>query len=127
MKSKKRVFQILADGSDRVPKFVMPVIQDRLANGQSIWLSTAIVASFAKFHDGVDETGKKIEIVDRMKHKLAILAQKLKKDSSLISKEQEIFGDLASNKAFVEAFKEIYGKLQEDGSEKTLDWLLAKS
>lgn len=101
------------------------MIQDRLAKRQSIWLSTAIVASFVFHVDGVDETGKKIEIVDRMKDKLEILSQKLKKDSSAISKEQEIFGDVASDEKFVETFKEIYEKLRTDGSKKTLDWLLA--
>lgn len=118
--------RLAVDGSDRVPKFVGPVIQDRIDQGQSIWLSTAIVASLATYLDGVNETGKEIEIADRMKDKLLVLAKKLKKDSSAISGEQEIFGDLVKNTTFVNTFKEIYEKIQKDGSRKTLDWLLAK-
>lgn len=105
---------------------MIPVIEDRIANGLSIWLSTAIVASFAFYLNGIDETGKKIEIVDRMKDKLEILPQKLKKDASAICNEQEIFGEIAGEKVFVDTFKEIYEKLEKDGTKKTLEWLLEK-
>lgn len=115
------------DGSDRILKFVMPVITDRLAKKESIWLSTAIVASFAKYLDGVDESGKKINIVDRMSGKLATLSQNLKRDSSLIKKESELFGDNVINQDFVEIFHEIYEKLCKDGSKQTLEWLIQKS
>lgn len=114
------------DGSDRILKFVMPVITDRLADGKSIWLSTAIVVSFARYLNGVDENGKSIEIVDRAKDKLAVLAQNLRSDSSVILSEHELLGETVRNQVFVNTFKEIYDKLSKDGSKKTLEWLIEK-
>jgi mannitol 2-dehydrogenase len=72
----------------------------------------------------MNENGKKIEIVDRMKEKLKALGQRLRKDSGAISGSEEIFGEVVKNKAFVDTFKAIYEKIRKDGSKKTLDWLL---
>ena len=119
--------RIGTDGSDRIVKFVMPVIIDRLAKGESVYLSTAIVASFAKYLDGVNESGNALVIVDRMKDKLDILAKKLQIDATAIRDEHEIFGDVVRNDVFVSTFKEIYDKLGTDGSQKTLNWLVAKA
>ncbi|KAG5679413.1 hypothetical protein PVAND_008980 [Polypedilum vanderplanki] len=112
------------DGSDRIFKFVIPVITDLLNIKQSIYLSTSIVASFAKHLDGVSEKGAKIEIADRAKEKLEELAKKLQKDPTAIQNEIELFGDIVTNTEFVQVFKEIYDKIGTDGCEKTLKWLI---
>lgn len=114
------------DGSDRILKFVVPVIIDRLAEGKSIWLSTAIVASFAIYLNGVDEKGITINIVDRMKEKLVVLAKKLRNDASVIRKEHELLGEIVSNQVFLNTFNEIYEKLSQEGSKTTLEWLINK-
>lgn len=119
--------RLAVDGSDRVPKFVIPVIRDRLAKGESVWLSTAIVASFAFYLNGKNEKAKPIEIVDRLKEKLVVLSKKLQTDANAIRDEEEIFGDVVADKKFIETFTEIYKKLQDEGSTATLDWLLAKN
>lgn len=115
------------DGSDRIFKFVMPVITDRLAKGESIYLSTAIVASFAKYLSGVNEGGNTVEIVDRMKDKLLVLAKKLEFDATAIRDEHEIFGKNVKDEVFVNTFREIYEKLSKEGSQKTLTWLINKT
>lgn len=114
------------DGSERITKFVVPVIVDRLAQGQSIWFSTAIVASFARYFDGVSESGKQIAIVDCKSEKLKEIAKRLHADPSAIQDEVDIFGSVVKNQKFIETFSEIYRKIGADGSKKTLDWLLAK-
>lgn len=114
------------DGSERIPKFVIPVIKDRLAKGQSIWFSTAIIASFARYFNGVSETGKSIDIIDCKKDKLTEAALKLEIDPKSMRNEFDIFGSIVKNQVFVDTFAEIYEKIRTDGSEKTLDWLLAK-
>lgn len=114
------------DGSERLLKFVIPVILDRLAKGQSIWFSTAIIASFARYFDGKSESGKSIEIVDCKKEKLQSAAKKLNKDPKSIKDEADIFGNIVKNQVFVDTFAEIYEKIRTDGSRKTLDWLLTK-
>ncbi|CRL02349.1 CLUMA_CG015245, isoform A [Clunio marinus] len=118
--------RLAVDGSDRIPKFVIPVIEDRLTKCESVWLSTSVVVSFTRYLNGVDDKGKKIQIVDRMNEKLSVLDKKLRKDPTAISDAQEIFGDVVKNKIFISTFKEIYEKLQNEGAKKTLDWLLSK-
>lgn len=122
---KDTLARLAVDGSDRVFKFVVPVIEDRLKRNEGIYLSTAIVASFAFYLNGVNEKGKKIEIVDRAKEKLRILnfSQKLQKDATLIKEEHEMFGPVVKNEKFIKVFKEIYDKIKNDGSEATLQWL----
>lgn len=118
--------RLAVDGSDRVPKFVMPVMQDRLSRNEDVWLSTAIIASFARYLDGVSESGKSIAIVDRMSDRLACFAKNLHQNAGSIANEEEVFGDLVNNQVFVETFKEIYVKIRQDGSVATLKWLLSK-
>ena len=118
--------RLAVDGSDRVSKFVMPVTQDRLSRNEDVWLSTAIIASFARYLDGVSESGKSIAIVDRMSDRLASFAKNLQQNVGSIANEEEVFGDLVNNQVFVETFKEIYVKIRQDGSVATLKWLLSK-
>ena len=51
------VARLAFDASDRIPKFLVPVIQERLAARQPVPLSAAIVATWARYSEGVDEQG----------------------------------------------------------------------
>jgi mannitol 2-dehydrogenase len=111
------------DGSDRIFKFVIPVIIDRLRMNQSIFLSTAVVASYAKYLDGKSESGKDIKIVDRSKKQLMQMVKKLQSNAAQIAEQVDIFGEVVDNEKFVSVFTEIYDKINRDGSENTLKWL----
>lgn len=115
------------DGSDRVLKFVLPVIQDRLAKNESIWMGVAIVATFAFYANGVSDSGKSLAIVDRNTDKLKALTDKLRVDNTAIKSQHTLFGDSVDNAVFVNTFNEIYKKLQTEGTKKTIEWLLQKN
>lgn len=115
------------DGSDRIVKFVLPVIHDNLAAGRGIHLCTAIIASFLVYLDGLNDEKKPLTVsVDRMFERLSMLAKRLHKDPAAIVSEVEIFGDIVKNEVFLNAFTEIYQKICVEGSRKTLTWLLAR-
>lgn len=120
---KDTLARLAVDGSDRIFKFVIPVIVDRLKNNESVYLSTAIVASFSYYINGVSEKGNKINVVDAAKDKLTALSKKLQNDSTAIKHEHEMFGDVVRDARFIKTFKEIYEKIKNEGSEKTLKWL----
>jgi mannitol 2-dehydrogenase len=124
---KDTLARLAVDGSDRVFKFVIPVIVDRLKNNESIYLSTAIIASFAYYINGVNEKGQDIQIVDRAKENLLSLSKKLKNDSKLIKDEHEMLGEVVRDERFVKTFEEIYEMIKKDGSEATLKWLTKNS
>jgi mannitol 2-dehydrogenase len=59
------------DGSDRIPKFVRPVIRDRLRAGGDISVAVTAVAAWARYLEGVDDTGRSYTVADRRWHLLA--------------------------------------------------------
>ena len=46
-----------ANTSDRMPKFLLPVLRQNLERGGPVRLSAAVVASWARYAEGVDEQG----------------------------------------------------------------------
>jgi len=115
------------DGSDRVLKFVLPVIHDRLAKNENIWMGAAIVATFAFYANGFSDSKKAIEIVDRNKDKLKAMTDDFRVGQRGIEKQHSLFGNLVDNPKFVETFNEIYKKLQNSGMRETITWLIQNS
>ena len=68
--------RLCAESSDRIPKWLLPVIRQNLAAGGPIALSTAVVASWARYSEGVDEQGEPIQIVDRLADRLRASASR---------------------------------------------------
>lgn len=119
--------RLAVDGSDRILKFVLPVIHERLTNNATIWMSAAIVATFAFYANGISDTGKSIEIVDRNKDKLNAMTKDLRVGNVGIKNQHSLFGDLVDNPIFVDTFNEIYGKLPVLGTRKVIEWLIKKN
>ena len=64
------IARLCAESSDRIPKWLVPVIRQQLATGGEIRRSAAVVASWARYAEGVDEQGQPIEVVDRFADRL---------------------------------------------------------
>jgi len=60
------VARLCARSSERIPTWLVPVIRENLAAGRDVTLSAAVVASWARYAEGVDEQGESIEIVDEL-------------------------------------------------------------
>ncbi len=58
--------RLCAESSDRIPKWLVPVIRDQLASGGEVECSAAIVASWARYAEGADEQGESITVVDSL-------------------------------------------------------------
>lgn len=117
------VARLCAESSDRIPKWLLPVIRTNLDTGGDITLSTAVVASWARYAEGVDEQGEPIEIVDQLKDSLVPLAQKQKDDPTAFIANRAVFGDLIDNKRFVAEYTEQLASLHAQGARKTLEGL----
>ena len=70
------IARLCAQSSDRIPKWLLPVIREQLAVGGEIRRSAAVVASWARYAEGVDERGEPIEVVDRFADSLTQLARR---------------------------------------------------
>ncbi len=118
------VARLCAESSDRIPKWLLPVIRENLAAGRDARLATAVVASWARYAEGVDEEGKPIEVVDRMAETLTARAREQRSDPLVFVKDRELFGDLVDHEPFVTAYLTILSSLYEHGSRVTLERLM---
>src|SRR5688500_17519806 len=61
-----QVARICTDGSDRMPKFLLPSILEALDRGRPHRLLTLAVAGWIRFLRGVDEEDRAIAVADRL-------------------------------------------------------------
>jgi len=120
---KDTVPRLCAESSDRIPKWLMPVVYDRLAEGLSVDLSAAIVASWARYAAGTDEQGNAIDVVDPLKDELIPIAQSQRDNPMAFIDNKALFGDLAQDPRFTDPYLEALNRLHKDGARATLDWL----
>ena len=113
------VARLCTDGSDRIPKWLVPVIRDNLAAGRDVTLSAAVVASWARYAEGTDEQGAPIPINDRLADQLTIDARRPGEPLAFVQ-NRSLFGDLCDQEAFTLPYLATRESLDERGSAKTL-------
>ena len=67
--------RLCAETSDRIPKWLLPVIRHNLEHGGEIDRAALVVAAWARYAEGVDEQGEPITVVDRLSEQLTATAQ----------------------------------------------------
>jgi mannitol 2-dehydrogenase len=117
------VARLCAESSDRIPKWLLPVVRHNLVTGGPVERSAAVVASWARYAEGVDEEGKAIEIVDRLRDSLTASALRQREDPLAFLRNHELFGDLASDERFVAAYTSALESLHAKGSRATVESL----
>ncbi|EKT79622.1 mannitol dehydrogenase [Rhodococcus opacus M213] len=120
------VARLCAESSDRIPKWLLPVIRENLVADRPIRLSAAIVASWARYAEGVDENGEPIDVVDQLKDSLVPIARSQHENHTAFIENQSVFGDLAENPRFVTAYLWALDSLYSVGARKTLEALREK-
>ena len=119
------VARLCAESSDRIPKWLLPVIRANLATGGEILRSTAVVAGWARYAEGVDEQGAPIDVVDRLKDTLVPAARRQREEPLAFVANREVFGDLVDDERFVGIYRAVLGSLHERGSRATLEAIAA--
>ncbi|TFH86462.1 mannitol dehydrogenase family protein [Billgrantia azerbaijanica] len=122
---KDTLARLCAESSDRIPKWLLPVIREQLAAGGELHRSAAVVASWARYAEGVDEQGEPITVVDRLKEELMALARRNREQPTAFIDNRELFGDLAEQERFRTAYLEALASLHERGARATLESLVA--
>jgi mannitol 2-dehydrogenase len=119
------VARLCYGSSDRIPKWLLPVIRENLASGEPIRLSAATVASWARYAEGTDEQGEPIDVQDQLAESLVPLA-KSQRDNPTAFLEHPVFGDLGKQERFVEAYTWALDSLQRHGARATLESLMGE-
>ena len=118
--------RLCAESSDRIPKWLVPVIHDNLAAGRPVELSAAIVASWARYAEGFDEQGAPIEIVDQ-RHDAVRAAAALQRDDPLaFVRDRDLFGDLAERREFTAPYLEALASFHQRGARATIEHLVSR-
>jgi mannitol 2-dehydrogenase len=119
------IARLCAESSDRIPKWVLPVIRQNLATGGPISHATAIVASWARYAEGADEHGAPIEVVDRLADEVTAAARQYPQDPLAFLRMTQLFGDIAQNERFVQEYLRIARSIHTVGVAETLGKLAA--
>jgi mannitol 2-dehydrogenase len=116
--------RLAAESSDRIPTWLVPVIRINLENGGEIERSALVVAAWARYAEGVDESGEAIEVVDTGRAEDRIAAARRYPDEPLaFLADRDLFGDLVDDERFTTAYRAHLDALHADGARATVQAL----
>ncbi len=115
--------RLCAESSDRIPKWLLPVVRAQLASGGEIQRAALVVAAWARYAEGVDEQGEAIQVVDRLRDELMAAAGRQRQDLPAFIANRELFGDLIDDERFVAAYTSSLRSLHDRGARATLEGL----
>src|SRR5690606_17942421 len=86
--------RLVVDGSDRIPKFLLPVLRHHLESGGEIRRCALVLAAWSRFLEGRDENGNPTPINDRREVELVTAVQQEQVDPGAFLDYRPVFGDL---------------------------------
>lgn len=113
--------RLCMESSDRIPKWLVPVIQQNLAHDGEVERSALVVASWARYAEGIDEQGAPIDVNDRAKDVVMAAAARQKDDKLAFLRNPDFFGDLVEHERFTTAYVAALDSLHERGARATLE------
>ncbi|WP_019996824.1 mannitol dehydrogenase family protein [Aureimonas ureilytica] len=120
------VARLALDGSNRQPKFIVPLIRDGLAAGHDISGLALVSALWCRALAGQSETGRDMPLVDPNMDKIRPAAQAASDDPKAFIGLSDVYGDLVHHEAFVALFAQKLRFIREHGVEAALkDYLKA--
>ncbi|WP_309083577.1 mannitol dehydrogenase family protein [Chelativorans sp.] len=108
------------DGSNKLPKFILPTISDRLEKGLDATGLALEVALWCRYCFGTTESGVPIAPNDPNWHRLQAAAETARSEPAAWLALTDIFGDLGLCEPFRKSFGEALNMLWRDGTERTL-------
>jgi mannitol 2-dehydrogenase len=115
------VARLCANASDLIPKFLLPVVREQLAAGGPFTRAAAVVACWARFCEGTDESGEAYEMDDALASQLRAAALRQGAEPlAFLSGNRSVFGELAEDSRFTRVYVGILASLRERGVRATL-------
>ncbi|MEM8750284.1 MAG: mannitol dehydrogenase family protein [Pseudomonadota bacterium] len=115
------------DGSNRQPKFILPAIEARLAAGLPVAGLALESALWCRYCYGESESGATIAPNDPAWDRLKAQAIEARENALAWLEMKDIYGALADNAVFRDAFRSALEALWRDGTEQTLKAYLGVS
>jgi mannitol 2-dehydrogenase len=112
--------RVAFDGSSRHAGFILPTLREALAKGLPFDGLVLTEALWARMCEGTRENGSPMEANDPMWDDLRFAALKAKSEPPAWLQQRQLYGDLASNEAFVGRFSAALQTIWSDGVEAAL-------
>lgn len=114
------------DGSNRQPKFIVPVVSDRLKAGGSIDSLAFESALWCRHCFGKSESGRDITAGDPLWQRLTALAVRAKADPLAWLSMEDVYGEVGSAESFRNAFASSLKAIWSQGTERALAEFVAR-
>ncbi|MGJ3249272.1 MAG: mannitol dehydrogenase family protein [Elainellaceae cyanobacterium] len=125
-KVRDQLSRLCLNGSDKLPKFILGSLRDKLTQDESITYLSFEIALWFRYLNGTDEQGRSLPIDDPMASLLTEKALIGKDDPTPLLTIETIFGDLSDSSAFVTAVTHHLRQLYALGTRETLSRLLSQ-
>jgi len=113
--------RICSESSSKIPKFLLPTIQEQLELDGPVNCSAIIIAAWCHYLEQAGTEGHNWEILDVMKKDLIKGAQaSIEEDPLAFLKIKPVFGKLVQSNRFVETYLHSIDKLRTQGIEETI-------
>ncbi len=124
---KDGVGRICSESSAKLPKFLIPTIQENLSNSGSIKYGTFVLAVWAYYsHKQVSLSNKDIEIFDERKEELHNSAKQYDQDKLCFLRIRDIFGNLVESERFTKYYLTITEALYSQSNMHNLMTLISQ-
>lgn len=115
--------RLAVDGSDRLPKFVLPVLRHQLAAGGPIDCCVLVLAAWSRFLEGgLGENARTVN--DRRAGQLLPLAAQERTRPGALLEFTPVFADLAGDQRFVTSYLAARAELASHGPRATMQAVL---
>lgn len=120
-----QTLRICSDGSNKLPKFLLPTIREALQKDAPIKLMSLVVASWMRFMNGTDDKGQPIPINDPRADSIQPIAKRGSESPTELLKVEEVFGDLGANEKFAAEVGVALRDLYQLGARQTVKKYIA--
>ncbi len=124
-KVQDQLSRLCLNSSDKLPKFVLGSLRDKLEQGGSIEYLSFTIAAWFRYLNGADKQGQPLPVDDPMADILKEKALAGKDDPTPLLNIETIFGNLSESSVFVTAVTRHLQQLYSLGTEETLSRLLS--
>ncbi|KFC76039.1 putative mannitol dehydrogenase family protein [Bosea sp. LC85] len=119
--------RLCLDGSNRQPKFILPTLRDAACAGRPIDGLALVSALWCRYCYGETESGKLIAPNDPSWQRLTEQARKARSRPEAWLEMRDVYGDLADDPRFREAFGQALQRLWRIGTRASLAHYLARA
>ncbi|MDF9800765.1 mannitol 2-dehydrogenase [Catalinimonas alkaloidigena] len=112
---KDSVARICSESSAKLPKFLIPTLQENIQNGGSIRYATLVLAAWCYYSDRqVNRNNEPLEIMDAMQEQLHEAARGTSQDVLSFLRLDEIFGDLIDKQSFTKLYTKLVKQIYDE-------------